>query len=58
MERVVRAGGVCFVVGECGANEVREVVGLFRNSRFVSSSNVSLVGIRMTSILLRIRKFS
>ncbi|AES88842.2 transmembrane protein, putative [Medicago truncatula] len=43
MERVVRAGGVCFVlVGECGANEVREVVGLFRNSRFVSSSNVSL----------------
>jgi len=59
MERVVRGGGVCFVlVGECGANEVREVMSLFRNSRFVSSSNVSLVGIRMTSILLRIRKSS
>lgn len=57
MERVVRPGGVCFVlVGECGPREVRDVVRLFRNSRFVSSSNVSLVGIRMTSILMRTRK--
>jgi len=59
MERVVRGGGVCFVlVGECGANEVREVVRLFRNSRFVRSSNVTLIGVRMTSILMRTRKSS
>ncbi|MCI51064.1 S-adenosyl-L-methionine-dependent methyltransferases superfamily protein, partial [Trifolium medium] len=59
MERVVRAGGVCFVlVGECDAYEVREVVRLFRNSRFVSSSNVNLIGIRMTSILMRTTKSS
>ncbi|CAJ1979007.1 unnamed protein product [Sphenostylis stenocarpa] len=54
MERVVRSGGACCVLlAECGENEVREVVGLFRNSKFVRSSNVSLSGIRMTSILLR-----
>ncbi|KAK7263571.1 hypothetical protein RJT34_31163 [Clitoria ternatea] len=59
MERVVRPDGACFVlVAECAADEVREIVGLFRNSRIVSSSNVSLVGMRMTSILLRTRKNS
>ncbi|CAK8530307.1 unnamed protein product [Lathyrus sativus] len=59
MERVVRPGGVCFVlVGECGSHEVRDVVRLFRNSRFVTSSNVTFIGIRMTSILLRTRKSS
>ncbi|TKY66928.1 methyltransferase protein [Spatholobus suberectus] len=56
MERVVRPGGACFVVvAECGADEVSEVVGLFRNSRLVRSSNVSLSGMRMTSILMRTR---
>ncbi|CAK8575511.1 unnamed protein product [Lathyrus sativus] len=59
MERVVRPGGVCFVlVRECGSHEVRDVVRLFRNSRFVTSSNVTLIGIRITSILLRTRKSS
>jgi SAM-dependent methyltransferase len=59
MERVVRDGGVCFVlVGECGAYEVKEIVRLFRNSRFVSSSNINLIGIRMTSILMRTTKSS
>ncbi|XP_047179246.1 uncharacterized protein LOC124846072 [Vigna umbellata] len=54
MERVVKSGGACFVlVAECGDDEVREVVGLFRNSKFVRSSNVSLTGTRMTSILMR-----
>ncbi|XP_061369557.1 uncharacterized protein LOC133312392 [Gastrolobium bilobum] len=59
MERAARPGGVCFVlVEECGVDEVREVVSLFRNSRFVSSSNVTLIGMRMTSILMRTRKSS
>lgn len=59
MERVVRPGGVCFVlVEECGSHEVRDVGRLFRNSRFVTSSNVTLIGTRMTSILLRTRKSS
>ncbi|XP_027347707.1 uncharacterized protein LOC113859090 [Abrus precatorius] len=59
MERVVRPGGACFVlVAECGVDEVREVVDLFRNSRLVSSSNVTVVGMRMTSILMRTRKNS
>ncbi|RDX88665.1 hypothetical protein CR513_29707, partial [Mucuna pruriens] len=49
MERVVRPGGNCFVlVAESGADEVREIVGLFRNSRLVRSTIVSLSGIRMT----------
>ncbi|ESW04587.1 hypothetical protein PHAVU_011G108000 [Phaseolus vulgaris] len=56
MERVVTSGGACLVlVAECGNDEVREVVGLFRNSKLVRSSNVSLSGTRMTSILMRTR---
>ncbi|KAJ1382717.1 S-adenosyl-L-methionine-dependent methyltransferase [Sesbania bispinosa] len=59
MERTVRPGGVCFVlVEECGIDEVREVVRLFRNSKLVSSSNVTLIGMRMTGILMRTRKSS
>lgn len=59
MERVVRPGGACFVlVAECGADEVNEVVRLFRNSRLVRSSGVSLSGARMTSILMRTRENS
>lgn len=54
MERTVRPGGVCYVlVGECGPQEVREVVSLFRNSRVISSGNVTLIGIRMTGILMK-----
>lgn len=54
MERMVRPGGACLVlVEECGVGEVTEVVGLFRNSRFDRSRNVTLNGMRMTSILLR-----
>ncbi|XP_025984559.1 uncharacterized protein, partial [Glycine max] len=42
MERVIRPGGACVVlVAESGEDEVREVVGLFRNSRLVRWSNVS-----------------
>ncbi|KAL5147961.1 hypothetical protein HKD37_06G017527 [Glycine soja] len=40
MERVIRPGGACVVlVAESGEDEVREVVGLFRNSRLVRWSN-------------------
>ena len=55
----MRNGGACVVaVGECGDDEVREVVGLFRNSKFVSSSNVTLVGMRMTTVVMRTIKSS
>ncbi|KAG4985739.1 hypothetical protein AAZX31_12G098500 [Glycine max] len=59
MERVVRPGGACFLlVAESGEDEVRQVVKLFRNSRLVGSSNVSLTGMRMTSVILRTRENS
>jgi len=59
MERVVRPGGACFLlVAESGEDEVRQVVELFRNSRLVGSSNVSLTGMRMTSVILRTRENS
>ncbi|OIW05922.1 hypothetical protein TanjilG_07198 [Lupinus angustifolius] len=54
MERMVRPGGASLVlVEECGVGEVKDVVSLFRNSRLFESRNVSLSGMRMTSILLR-----
>jgi hypothetical protein len=56
MERTVRDNGVCVVaVEECGDEEVREIVGLFRRSRFVGAANVSLIGLRMTRIVMRTR---
>lgn len=57
MERTVRPGGVCVVaVDECGDSEVGEIVGLFRNSSFVSAVNVTLTGLRMTRIIMRTQK--
>ncbi|KAK7395427.1 hypothetical protein VNO78_15985 [Psophocarpus tetragonolobus] len=54
MQRVVRPGGACLLlVAESGADEVREIVQLFRNSNLVRSSDVLVSGIRMTSILVR-----
>ncbi|KAK9924620.1 hypothetical protein M0R45_032981 [Rubus argutus] len=56
MERTVRPGGVCaVVVDECGDDEVKEIVGLFRNSRFLGAMNVTLTGLRMTRIILRVK---
>lgn len=56
MERTVRPGGICvIVVEECVDREVKEIVGLFRKSRFDSSINVTLTGLRMTRIILRIK---
>ncbi|XP_050208027.1 uncharacterized protein LOC126657396 [Mercurialis annua] len=55
MERSVRVGGVCvLVVEECGESDVREIVGLFGKSRFVGAQNVSLIGTRMTRIIMRV----
>lgn len=55
MERTVRPGGVCvIVVEECGDEEVKEIAGLFRRSRFVSVMNVTLTGLRMTRIIMKI----
>ncbi|KAG2712297.1 hypothetical protein I3760_04G118700 [Carya illinoinensis] len=54
MERSVRDNGVCVVVvQECGHEEVREIADLFRHSFFVGAANVSLIGLRMTRIVMR-----
>ncbi|XP_050270909.1 uncharacterized protein LOC126714687 [Quercus robur] len=56
MERTARGKGVCVVVvEECGDDDVRQIVGLFQNSSLVSVANVSLVGLRMTRIIMRTR---
>ncbi|CAA0825090.1 S-adenosyl-L-methionine-dependent methyltransferases superfamily protein [Striga hermonthica] len=55
MERTVRAGGVCVVtVEECGPNEVKKIVRLFKKSRFVDAENVSLAGERRTRIVMKV----
>ncbi|PON82642.1 Methyltransferase type [Trema orientale] len=59
MERTVLPGGVVvIVVEECGDGEVGEIVGLFKNSSFVNANNVTLTGLRMTSIIMRTQKMS
>ncbi|KAL3615251.1 hypothetical protein CASFOL_040912 [Castilleja foliolosa] len=55
IERTVRSGGVCVVtVEECGMNEVKEIVGLFKNSQFIDAKNVSLAGEKSTRIVMRV----
>lgn len=55
MERTVRRDGVCVVaVEECGEEEVREIVGLFKKSKFVDVANVTLTGTKMTRIIVRV----
>ncbi|XP_062106199.1 uncharacterized protein LOC133817640 [Humulus lupulus] len=57
MERTVRPGGVSvIVVDECGDEETSEIVDLFKNSIFVNAINVTLTGLRMTSIVMRTQK--
>ncbi|MBA0741283.1 hypothetical protein Gogos_014448, partial [Gossypium gossypioides] len=47
IDRTVRKGGVCVVVvDECGEEEVKEIVRLFRRSQLLSSSDVTLNGRR------------
>ncbi|KAL3574542.1 hypothetical protein D5086_025155 [Populus alba] len=54
MERTVRNGGVCVVaVKECGGEEVDAIARLFRKSMFVGAENVTLIGMRMTRIIMR-----
>ncbi|KAF6170422.1 hypothetical protein GIB67_014352 [Kingdonia uniflora] len=56
LERTVRIGGVCvIVIEECDDDEVGEIRSLFRLSSFVSARNVTLVGLKMTQIIMRIR---
>ncbi|MFQ6639881.1 hypothetical protein Gotur_014536 [Gossypium turneri] len=58
MERTVRNGGVCVVVvDECGEEEVKEIVRLFRRSRLLSSSDVTLNGRRVEAKLKKALKF-
>ncbi|GKC87315.1 methyltransferase type 11 [Tanacetum coccineum] len=49
MERCVRDGGVIAV---CVVSEVKEVVELFRMSRFLLAENVTLVGMKMTMVVI------
>ncbi|GFZ05571.1 S-adenosyl-L-methionine-dependent methyltransferases superfamily protein [Actinidia rufa] len=59
MERTVRAGGACVVAVEaCGDVEVKEVASLFRKSRFVRADNFTLIGSKMTRIILRVANSS
>ncbi|KAK8580174.1 hypothetical protein V6N12_070458 [Hibiscus sabdariffa] len=58
MERTVRKGGLCVVVvDECGEEEVKEIVSLFRQSRLLGSSNVTLNGRRVTRIIMRHKSY-
>lgn len=55
MERTVRQGGLCVVaLEECGGEEVREIVGLFKKSKFVGVANVTLIGTKITRIIFRV----
>ncbi|XWS15265.1 hypothetical protein CRYUN_Cryun35bG0080500 [Craigia yunnanensis] len=56
MERTLRKGGLCVVVVyKCGDEEVKEIVRLFRRSRLLGSSDVTLNGRRVTRIIMRIK---
>ncbi|KAJ6693389.1 hypothetical protein OIU85_004184 [Salix viminalis] len=39
---------------ECGGEEVDAIAGLFRKSMFVGAENVTLIGMRMTRIIMRV----
>ncbi|KAJ8763769.1 hypothetical protein K2173_003551 [Erythroxylum novogranatense] len=55
MERTVRRGGVVVVVlDECEGDTVDGVVGMFNRSMFVGADNVTLIGSRMTRIVMRV----
>ena len=54
MERTLRKGGLCVVlVDECGDEEVKEIVRLFRRSRLLGSADVTLNGRRIIRIIMR-----
>ncbi|ESR60683.1 methyltransferase 11 domain-containing protein [Citrus sinensis] len=54
MERTVKIGGVCMVLmEECAGREIKQIVELFRTSRFVDAANVTVNGSNMTRILMR-----
>lgn len=42
-------------VEECGDEEVGNIVGLFRNSKLLGAQNVTLIGSRMTRIIMRVK---
>lgn len=57
MERTVRSGGACVVaLDACGDEEVKEIVKLFRKSRFLDAQNVSITGELKTRIVMRVEK--
>ncbi|CAN0914701.1 hypothetical protein LINGRAHAP2_LOCUS28711 [Linum grandiflorum] len=55
MERTVVSSGYCVVaVEECGKETVDDVVGLFQRSNFVGAKNITLIGRKMTRIVMRV----
>lgn len=56
MERTVRVRGVCVVVVEECGGEMEGILRMFKRSAFVSAKNVTLIGSRMTQIIMRNRK--
>lgn len=59
MERTVRVGGVCVVaVEQCGDEEVGEITKLFRKSEFLGAKNFTLMGSRMTRIVMKVNATS
>ncbi|XP_051115336.1 uncharacterized protein LOC127240608 isoform X2 [Andrographis paniculata] len=56
IERTVRGGGVCVVtVEECGSQEVKDIVKLFKKSRFIDAKDVVLAGEKRTRIVMRVK---
>ncbi|KAL4573030.1 hypothetical protein LXL04_019823 [Taraxacum kok-saghyz] len=54
LERTVMVGGVIVVcVEECGNGEMNEALKLFRKSEFSRAKNVTLMGSKMTMIIMR-----
>ncbi|CAI0550385.1 unnamed protein product [Linum tenue] len=55
MERTVAGGGYCVLaVEECGKELVDQIVGLFHRSKLVGVGNVTLIGMRMTRIIMKV----
>ncbi|CAN1124017.1 hypothetical protein LINPERPRIM_LOCUS3535 [Linum perenne] len=55
MERTVVHGGYCVVaVEDSGEEGVYRIIGLFRRSKFVEAKNVTLIGRKMTRIVMRV----
>lgn len=59
MERTVKNDRLCVVlVEQCGVQELKEIVGLFRKSRLIDAVNITFIGSNVTRILMRTTRVS